>query len=192
MSMPPYVLPAPQGTYPKGLSFRQFLQTIFVGVSGLPGTLVRPQWQPEPPQQPDINVNWMAMGIAEVAPNASAYVGLNQDGQVTTDRHEDVEVKLSIYGPDNLEIYGVLQDGFQLTQNRILLTQANMGFTEMSRALHIPDLVNQRWVDRIECSAFFRREVQRTYPVLSFVSSSGTIYVSDTTPQYSLDWLVEE
>lgn len=187
-----YVLPRAQARFPQGLTFRQFLQTVFVGVSGLPGDLVRPQWQPEPPQQPDLSVNWIAMGIAGVAPNASAYVGLNAyDGNVTTDRHEDVEVKVSIYGPDNLETYGVLQDGFQLPQNRIALQQVNMGFTEMTQGVHIPDLVNQRWIDRIECSAFFRREILRVYPVLSFVSSSGTIIVG-TDPVRDLTWLVEE
>ncbi len=188
----PYVQPFPLAKFPQGLNFRQFLQTVMVGVSGLPGDLVRPQWQPEPPPNPDISVNWMAMGITTVAPNYNAYVGLNSDGQVITDRHEDIEVALSIYGPDNLETYGILQDGFQLPQNRILLTQVNMGFTEMTAGLHVPDLVNQRWIDRIQCSVFFRREILRTYPLLWFVSSSGTISVSDTDPQYNLDWLVTE
>ena len=191
MSQPPYVLPLPQNP-PPHLSLKQFLQTVIVGVSGFPGPLVRPKWQPEPPQQPDLPQNWIAMGIASSRPDAQAYVGLNDTNQVVTQRHETIELALSIYGPECEETYGLLRDGFQLPQNRIALFQANMGFVEITESRHIPDLVNQRWIDRVECSVFLRREVQRTYPILTFVSASGIIYVPDVAPGYDVEFEVTE
>jgi hypothetical protein len=183
---PPYVAPLPGTGLPKGLSLDVFLQTVIVGISGLPGTLVRPKWQVEPPKNPPITTDWLAMGTSVAQPDASAYVGLNGSGQVTTQRHEVLEVPLSIYGPNMYDTYGLLRDGFQLPQNRIALFQANMAFTEITAGRRIPDLVNQRWVDRVECSVFLRREIQRTYPILTFTSASGTIYVPDVNESYEL------
>lgn len=191
MSTTPYVTPIHGGSgLPTGLTLPLFIQTVLVGVTALPGPLVRQKWQPEPPKQPDIGVDWMGFGIGLTAPDASAYVGLNQDGQVTTQRQEGLEVSLAIYGPNCDDTYGLLRDGFQLPQNRISMQQANMNFTEITAGRHIPDLVNQRWIDRVECSVLLRRQIQRTYPVLTFLSASGIIYVPDVTPDYQLAWQV--
>ncbi len=196
MSQPPYVTPVPGGfALPRGLDLNTFLQTVVVGVSGMAGPLVRPEWQPEGPKQPDLPVNWIAMGVQALTPNASAYLSLQgpddpHPGSVATQRHQTVEVTLSIYGPDCLENYGLLSDGFQLPQNRIALYQANMGFTELTMARRIPDLVNQRWIDRVVCSILFQREVQRVYPVLTFLSASGTIYIPDVDENYQLTFSV--
>lgn len=189
----PYVNPLPGGSsLPTGLTLNQFLQTVMVGVSGLPGNLVRPSWQVEPPKQPSIETNWLALGVELQQPDAQAYVSVNNADRVTTQRHQGIEIKLSIYGPRCQELYDEIADAFQIPQNRIALFQANMGFTEISAGRHIPDLVNQRWVDRVECSVFLRREIQRTYPVLTFVSASGTIYVPDVSPDYELNFTVSQ
>lgn len=192
MSTPPYVAPISQGQYPKGLTLLQFLQTVVVGISGIPGNFVRPKWQPEPPKQPDINTDWIAFGIESQTPDANAYVNSQEGGTTVLQRNEDLNLSISIYGPKAIETYGLLRDGFQIPQNRIALFQANIGFTSISEGRHIPDLVNQRWIDRVECSVVLKRQIQRTYPVLTFLSASGTIYVPDVTPDYQLDWEVSQ
>jgi hypothetical protein len=180
-----YIDPKTQKTqFPKGISLGRFLQTVFVGVSGLPQTLVRPKWQTEPPQQPDLTVDWMALGLETSTPDAGAYVALDQSGNTNTLRHEQLDVSLSIYGPNSLETYGIIRDSFQIPTNRIALFLANMGFVELQQGRRIPDLANQRWVERVETIAVFRRQVQRVYPVLSFVSASGIIYLPDVAPGY--------
>jgi hypothetical protein len=170
-----YLQPAPQGTYPGGLSFRDFLQTVFVGISGLPGPLVRPEWQLNPPKQPDVTVDWLAIAVVDDTADANAFVGSDSAGNNTTQRHEDLEVRCQFYGPNSFDIGTALRDGFQVPQNLEALRAAVMGFVSATRLTHVPDLVNERWVDRYIMSVFLRREILRVYPILNFASASGTI-----------------
>jgi hypothetical protein len=188
MSVQNYILPSSTVPIPRGLSLIQFIQTVFVGVSGLPGTLVRPKWQVEPPKQPDLSVNWMALGIAVAAPDANSYVGANAEGATISQRHETLEISLDIYGPDSLETYGLLRDGFQVPTNLEALRTANMGFVEIAPARHIPDLIHERFIDRVVTSVFLRREIQRVYPIPTLLSAHGTIHTVLGNEQYLLDW----
>jgi hypothetical protein len=52
---------------------------------------------------------------------------------------------------------------------------ANMGFVATGDIMHIPELINERWFDRYQMGVTLRRQIFRTYPVLSFVSVSGII-----------------
>ena len=187
MSSPqPYVRPPGFPSYGPGFTLTQFLQTVFTGISGLPGDLVRPMWQPEPPKQPDLYTNWIAIGIKSSTPDANSYVGPNSQGILESQRHEKLEVSCDIYGPNDIEISDLIRDGFQIQTNLEALQLANMGFVEVSQAQRVPDFVNERWIDRVNMSVFLRREVQRTYPVPTILSASGTLYVPDVTPNYTL------
>lgn len=171
-----YTLPTSTVGPPRDLTLTQFLQTIFVGLTGLDGTMVRPKWQPAPPKQPDIDVSWMAFGIADDNPDANGYLGILPDGSAQYQRQTQLDISCSIYGPQALEIAGLIRDGFQIPQNIQSLTLANMGFVETGRASHIPDLVNERWINRVEMNVTLRRQVQRSYAVLTFLSAHGTVY----------------
>ena len=185
-----YVLPLPGTQLPGNLTQAQFIQTVMAGVSGLPGDLVRPKWQPEEPKQPDLPVDWMGIGISTSTPDANSYVGVNQSEAFVSQRHELLEISCDIYGPNALETTRLIRDGFQVPANLGALRYANMGFVEVSQARRLPDLVNERWIDRYVMSVFLRAETIRTYPVLTLVSASGTIYVPDITADYMLAWTV--
>lgn len=188
--MTTYLQPTSTQGFPGGLSLTQFIQTVMVGISGLPGQMVRPKWQVAPPKNPDIDVNWMAIGIDIAAPDANAFIGVNDASQTIMQRHETLDIGCSIYGPDALEIYGLLRDGFQIPQNLIELRYANMGFVEILPARKIPDLVNERFVDRIQTSVFLRREIQRVYPIPTLLSANGVIHcvLTEDEGEYLLDW----
>ncbi len=186
-----YVQPVNTTPLPRGLTLIQFIQTVMTGVSGLPGPLVRPLWQSEPPKQPDLSVNWMAMGIAKSRPDANSYQETDNDTlQTISQRHELLEVSVSIYGPDALETYGLIRDGLQIPNNLEALSSANMGFVEVTEGLHVPDKINERFINRITASVFFRRKVQRIYPILTIISSTGSIHTVLGTEPYLLNWNV--
>jgi hypothetical protein len=177
-SLSGYLLPGSPPVLQGTLTLSQFIQTVLVGVSGLSGEFVRPNWQPAPPKQPDLSVNWLAFGIESSTPAANSFVGIDPTGQtenVYSQRHETLEVQCSFYGPASYDLMTIVRDGFQVQQNLASLTAAKMGFTEIGPATHIPDLVNERWIDRWQASIFLQRMIQRTYPILTFLSVSGTI-----------------
>lgn len=170
-----YLTPTSTEGLPDGLSFMQFVQSVFVGISGLDGTLVRPRWQPSPPKQPDSSTNWLAIGLQDDGADTNAFVGVDEDGHNFTTRMEALEVQCSFYGPDAFEKCKLLRDGFQIPTNLEALLAAKMGFVETSKMVHLPELVNEVWFDRYDMSVFLRRQIMRVYPVLNFDSASGSI-----------------
>lgn len=180
----PHPQPPTLVTSPPGLTFIQFIQQLLVALSGFDGTLVRPEWQQEPPKAPDINVNWLAFGLGSATPDNNAYVAIEKNGNVdtpTVQRNELIPIIVSVYGPDAYDNIGLIRDGFQLTQNLTTMRQANVGFGYDTPAQHIPDFYNERWFDRWRCEFFVRRQIQRSYPLLSFLSANGIIYTQTAT-----------
>lgn len=187
-----YLVPSSNGTLPGGRTITQFIHDILMGISGLNPTLVRPRWQVKPPNQPDIDVNWLAFGVNVLTPDANAWVGINNDGASTLIRYEQLEVQCSFYGPDANELSGVVRDGFQIQQNLEAMRAAKIGFAYCNEARPIPDLVNERWVSRTEMSVFLRRERQRVYPVLEVLSAEGTIRTVVDGEELVTPWSTEE
>lgn len=173
------LLPHPQtpalDTVPANLTLVQFIQTLLVGLSGFSGPLVRPEWQPEEPKQPDINVDWAAFGIGLNSPDANAFQEVN-NGVVNLGRQETLTISLMVYGPNAMNNISLIRDGFEIPQNLASLRKANMGYVDITDARHMPDLINERWFDRYVCDVILHRYIKRTYPILDFVSVSGTVY----------------
>lgn len=183
-----YLQPSATSGLPDGLTLNQFIQTVLVGISDLPGNLVRPYWQVAPPKNPDLSVNWLAFGVAVTSPDIYSYVEIDEAGVTHTQRQQLLEVQCSLYGPDAMELASLIQDGFQITQNLEALRLADMGFVETGPANHIPDLVNERFINRIQMSVFLRREIRRTYPILSLLSANGKIHTELDLGEYLIDW----
>jgi hypothetical protein len=182
-----YLNPLPQAELPKRLDVVQFIQTVLVGLSELDGTLVRPKWQVQPPKQPDILVDWISFGINVSTANANAFVGIVNDKTIMQ-RHEKLEITCSFYGPNAFNLSQLVRDGFQIQQNLDGLRSANMGFTETAPATHLPELINERWVNRYDMNIFLQREVQSEYPIYSFLSVNGTINTALENGSYLLAW----
>lgn len=176
---------------PLALNLTQFLQTVFVGLSGFNGKLVRPKWQAKPPVQPDANVNWMAFGVSAQIADANAFVGMDSNDVTALQRSEYLEVQCSIYGPDSVENVATIRDGFQISQNLAALRAAKMGFIESGSAIRTAELVNGQWVDRVEIQFKLVRQILRVYPILPFISAGGKIQTVLADGKNTIDWLVE-
>lgn len=150
----------------------------------MPGQLVRPAYQPNPPKQPSIETDWLAFSIDNDEPDANPYLKPGVD-KATMQRQIQTEIRVSAYGPNGLTILNHLQDGFCIAQNREQLYLAGMGYVGTTESRRVPELVNQRWYERRDMVVTIRREPRREYPILSFVDAQGTIHITES---FSIDW----
>ena len=152
-----------------------------MGLSGIPGPLVRPRWQPVPPNQPDIKTNWLAFGIQGRPADTFAFevhdpAANDGNGADIVNRNEVLEILLSFYGPQASGYASRVRDGFAVPQNREALLMAGMALIECGDITTAPALINQQWYRRFDMPVRIRRAVTRVYPVLHLVSAGITLH----------------
>ena len=144
----------------EGQSLEDYLQQYVAGVSYLDGTLVRPRWQEEPPNLPDFGVDWCAVGIVNHRP-IGLYAAVvhhgDGDGHDEMQRHEDLDVLASFYGP-NADSYATnLHNGLMIWQNVSVLRLVGMAFVDISDHTRAPELIKSRCWERIDKTLTLRR-----------------------------------
>lgn len=156
------------------------LQVAVAGITGISGSLVRPRWQPGSPKQPEPGVNWCAIGVTTITPDAGPFIrhvgtGSGNDNYA---RHEELELACSFYGPAAGTNAALLRDGLGIPQNLETLSAAGLAFIDCSDAVAMPELFNQQWIKRVDLTVTFRRQVQRTFAIRNILSADP-ILISD-------------
>lgn len=164
-------------------ALRDFFQAAIKSITGIAGELVRPRWQPNPPKQPDVSVNWCSFGFNSVKSDGNAYVKTALNGNSSTlVRHETFDLLATFYGANCYGYASLLRDGLEITQNRDVLTQNGISFLASGDIVHNPELINDIWFDRQDLTLRFSREMSRVYDILSFVDASGTVITDNEPP----------
>lgn len=171
------------------------VQSAVAGITGLNGTLVRPRWQAVPPNQPSVDTSWAAVGVTRKTPDANAFIAHDPTGEGADkmQRHETIEVLVSFYGPAASANAARLRDGLSIAQNRDMIRTATgptgvdvgMSFVSCGETIVVPDLVNTKWLRRVDLPLTFRRRIDRTYPVLNLLSAQGSF---EAEPDHSQSW----
>lgn len=93
----------------------------------------------------------------------------NSDGQGSDQlqRHEQIDLLASFYGPLSRTYAQVLSDGLQIAQNREILIRNTMGLTNSGRITRAPALIKNRWTIRDDLPFRIKRGIKRVYPVLN-------------------------
>ena len=173
-----YLVPAASPAPLEGQSLDQFLQQVVVGITGLPGNLVRPRWQQTTPNLPAKGTDWAALGITDRDPDTFAATVHTDDatgGYDTLYRHESLQVLTSFYGPNAGSYAGILSDGLQLPQNLEVLTTNKMGLVSTGSPRQVPELIKNQWVRRFDLQVIINRQIVRAYPILTLLSADGTV-----------------
>lgn len=172
-----YLTPAASPAPIEGQALNRFLQQVFVGITGLSGTLVRPRWQAEPPAIPAFGTDWMAFGIMRRKPDAfaSTIEDPTGNGSNSVYRQEILEILCTFYGPDADSYASILREGLFVAQNREVLILNNFGLVEVGEAVPVPELVKERWTYRTDMYVRLRRSIEYTYPVLNILSAEGSV-----------------
>lgn len=183
-----YLVPAASPAPLEGQSLNRFLQQFVVGITGLDPTLVRPRWQPEPPNMPAVDATWVAIGITSRRADTFAAIVRDPtgDGADTVQRHEEFDLLCSFYGPAADDTASMLREGLSVAQNREPLGLADMGLVSVSDTMAAPALINDRWQYRLDMTVTIRRQIRRTYPVLSILTAGITVTIDSTPPATSL------
>lgn len=169
------------------------LQAMVVGITGLPGAMVRPRWQPTPPAQPAITVDWAAIGVTRQRPvdHIGAIVHRSDaDGGLGADelqRHEEIELLASFYGPNAQGFASRLRDGLSIGQNREALAAQDIAFVACGEIVHAPELVQTRWRRRADLAVTLRRQITRVYPVRNLTAAEGTIASETATASWTVE-----
>lgn len=175
--LPPADAPAPA----EDADLDALFQSVVSNITGLPGSLVRPRWQPNPPKQPEPSVNWCAIGVIVTKPDAGPAITHLKDGQGSDrlERHEGIDLLATFYGPHARSLASRLRDGISIPQNMEVLKAADIGLVEVGEIRSIPELVNQQWVRRQDMGLRFRRKVTRIYPIRNVLAAD--IHLFDDT-----------
>lgn len=197
-----YLLPTASPAPLEGAELEDFFHDVIARVTGLDPTLVRPRWQPTPPDIPDKGTVWIAFGFVDESSNTYAFVGeIVTDSGVAAQlqNQEQFGVLCSVYGTgagsDAKKVAKILRDGLQIEQNREPLFQQGMGLVEVTAPTPAPVLIQQDWLYRLDMTIRVRRAVVRQYRVLTIESAevslqaqaettkiTRTINVEDSTP----------
>lgn len=193
-----YLAPVDAQPPPEDAALDAIFQQLVAGVTGLPGSMVRPRWQPVIPRQPEPNINWCALGISDqtmdagpaiihqsqfeqpivtgdgssvVTDDNSTVGSVNVNGQDVMQRHEDIDVLCSFYGPSAKGYAHLLVDGMYVPQNNEQIKALGISFIGTGDIRTAPDFVNEQWIRRYDVTLQFRRMVSRTYAVLNLLSA---------------------
>lgn len=145
------------------------LQAHVVGITDLPGFMVRPRWQPTVPEMPEPDQNWAAIGVKLTRADDGPV--LEQQEEFTRYiRHETMDVLVTFYGPSGFEYASLFRDGLAIPQNNQPLSAIKAKLISTGDILAIPELVNQQFIRRYDLPFTIRRKVERTYQIKPFNS----------------------
>lgn len=177
-----YLSPAPSPAPLVGDGLNTFIQPLIVGITGLPGPMVRRVFQAEPPNIPDAGQAWAAFRITSRPVDAIPHISHEDTpagGQDRMRRHEMLHVLVSFYdlGSSGLaDAYcALLRDGLAHPQNHEVLSKAGMGLASMGEPVDVPVIIKQRWQYRTDLPFAIRREIVRVYPVKNVLTATGSI-----------------
>lgn len=148
---------------------------LFMGITGLDPTLIRPRWQQQPGNQPPITTTWMAQGVeARRYDTYSDETFIDGLGLVET-RYQELDNLVSIYGPNMGTIEMILRCGLAIQQNLEILIPSGIVLVEVGIALNTSILINQLWQKKIDVRITFRRQIVMVYPVESVLGAEFTV-----------------
>lgn len=157
-----------------------FVQAYIVGVTQLPGSMVRPMAQPEPPAAPPAGTNWCGFICKRAEGDAYGTTvhdpeGNDGQGSDTYMEHETVEIECQFYGNNARSLAKALRTSLRIPQNNEYWRQQEAGYYWCGELVAVPSLVKERYLYRTDLTFAVRRKLTETVPVLNVTSFSGTV-----------------
>ncbi len=160
-----------------GDALDNFLHDWMVGISGLTNELVRPRWQPEPPNLPAETVDWMAFGIMRrvLDPWLAEIHNPTGNGFDETRRHRELQILASFYGPNADTYAAVTADGMQIPQNMEVMELNGINLIRCQETRRNPELIKEKWMNRVDLEFSLKQQIVRNYPILNILTAEVDI-----------------
>ena len=157
-----------------GEQITRAMQKQIIALTGLPGSLVRPRWQPMPPSQPQADVTWASVGVTQV--ETDDYPAIVHDGSGTfpgalapgvdrMTRNATLTVLATFYGPAAEGMASAYRDALYVPQNWELMSPFGLKLREVRDLARAPEFVAQQWIDRFDVQVTMRQQTTRLYPI---------------------------
>lgn len=168
---------APVGVFPSSdLAFEVQLQALVKGITGIPGALVRPRWQPTPPPQPPPDVDWAAISVMTETPDGWAYSTFNAANTGTiVALNWVVELLCIFYGPNCGSNALRMRQGLMLPQNLEEMRLNNIALQGTGAVTHMGELVQQQYIRRADLPVQLTRQTNVEYTVLPLLEAEGLV-----------------
>lgn len=157
------------------------LQAVVVGITGLPGAMVRPRWQPETPNPPDIGTDWAAIGPDSGRKRDSFSAIVQQDDTTSVViRNRTVPILCSFYGPNAEANAERLAMGLEVPQNRETMRAAGFALVGgVGDTIIAPAILKGQWYYRADVGFVLRQQQKYTYAVPTVESMKVTLLEQD-------------
>lgn len=175
--LPPAPLPAPL----EGTELLDFIQEWIVGLSGLPGKMVRPSFQVDVPNIPNAGEVWAAFRIGERPADTYPYIGHlgGGDGSDRMQRNETLMLLISFYdlgSTGQADKYAALtRDMAVVSQNLEYLLRGDFVLVATGDLQPVPVLVKSRWLYRVDLPVALRRQINRDLAVQNVETAQGVL-----------------
>lgn len=157
------------------------LHDAVAGITGMDPRLVRPRWQSEPPKQPGHDVTWCSVGVLSWSRDGYPAVEHSGDegGTDAVLSWKTLSAVASFYGPAADDLADRLMDGLAVEQNRTDLRAAGIALTAVGDPVDAPELINNRWVRRVDLPLSLQMETRRVYGVRNILC--GPVMIESDT-----------
>jgi hypothetical protein len=165
---------------PTGAQITTALQVMVAQLADLPGTLVRPRWQPMPPTQPSADTTWAAVGVTQTEMDEYPYIvhdptttlsGQANPGVDRMQRHSTLTVIVSFYGPEADDCASRFRDAFYVPQNMEPLASLGIKMQSVADLVRSAEIINQQYIDRFDLRVQFRQIINRVYPIFDIAAA---------------------
>jgi len=152
-------------------SLDDIIHDLIQGLTNLDNTLIRPGFQPQPANMPNINQSWIAFQLVKNTDDLAPSYSFDPLIGLTEYKNEIMEYLISSYGPNAGYNLRLIRDGIKIGQNRDVLSSLGMAFISLSETMQAPMKINERWEKRYDVRLRLRREISVVYPIESLQSA---------------------
>lgn len=159
------------------------LRLFVSAITGLDKTVVRERWYQKPATQPPFGSDWCAVGVVRVRSwgnpdfqGSKGDIEQPESGDVVSQRHQTFYCVATFYGPNAQENADLLRDGLGIPQNNSWFETQGLTVQNVDdEATHVPEFINQQWLDRYDLSFQIGRKLTRTFGVRTIANADFEI-----------------